>query len=144
QYVTIDLYYISIMFIFFFSSRRRHTRSKRDWSSDVCSSDLDLRRIPGGEIRADRQVGQRDAGRGGVRADAVHVRGVRGDVRDRRVGVVAEHGELEMLPFALRDPVDDLRKGHLPGGELRLEAVRAEAVGDVGGYGGILVGWCTV
>src|SRR5207249_7248468 len=23
-----------------FSSRRRHTRSKRDWSSDVCSSDL--------------------------------------------------------------------------------------------------------
>src|SRR6266576_4083231 len=26
---------------FFFSSRRRHTRSLRDWSSDVCSSDLD-------------------------------------------------------------------------------------------------------
>src|SRR5699024_11350315 len=26
---------------FFFSSRRRHTISKRDWSSDVCSSDLD-------------------------------------------------------------------------------------------------------
>src|SRR5206468_8026162 len=28
------------MFVFFFSSRRRHTRSDRDWSSDVCSSDL--------------------------------------------------------------------------------------------------------
>src|SRR5690606_40626575 len=27
-------------FIFFFSSRRRHTRFSRDWSSDVCSSDL--------------------------------------------------------------------------------------------------------
>src|SRR5699024_11787799 len=27
-------------YFFFFSSRRRHTRSKRDWSSDVCSSDL--------------------------------------------------------------------------------------------------------
>src|SRR3712207_9254684 len=27
---------------FFFSSRRRHTRYWRDWSSDVCSSDLDL------------------------------------------------------------------------------------------------------
>src|SRR2546429_3837789 len=26
---------------FFFSSRRRHTRCSRDWSSDVCSSDLD-------------------------------------------------------------------------------------------------------
>src|SRR3989449_6453105 len=44
------------MFIFFFSSRRRHTRCSRDWSSDVCSSDLwrkipvlskeDLRQIP--------------------------------------------------------------------------------------------------
>src|SRR5438105_13394493 len=33
---------ICTLFIFFFSSRRRHTRSTRDWSSDVCSSDLDL------------------------------------------------------------------------------------------------------
>src|SRR5699024_12002362 len=32
----------SITFSFFVSSRRRHTRSKRDWSSDVCSSDLEL------------------------------------------------------------------------------------------------------
>src|SRR5207249_7480093 len=30
----------------FFSSRRRHTRSKRDWSSDVCSSDLALAAVP--------------------------------------------------------------------------------------------------
>src|SRR2546428_3741279 len=30
---------IDSMFVFF-SSRRRHTRSDRDWSSDVCSSDL--------------------------------------------------------------------------------------------------------
>src|SRR5204863_4517329 len=29
-----------LCFLFFFSSRRRHTRSLRDWSSDVCSSDL--------------------------------------------------------------------------------------------------------
>src|SRR5699024_11620020 len=29
-----------LAYVFFFSSRRRHTRSKRDWSSDVCSSDL--------------------------------------------------------------------------------------------------------
>src|SRR3989442_8188416 len=28
---------------FFFSSRRRHTRCGRDWSSDVCSSDLPFR-----------------------------------------------------------------------------------------------------
>src|SRR5690606_40092454 len=31
--------------IFFFSSRRRHTRFSRDWSSDVCSSDLTYRDI---------------------------------------------------------------------------------------------------
>src|SRR5436305_10754557 len=29
-----------LCFCFFFSSRRRHTRCGRDWSSDVCSSDL--------------------------------------------------------------------------------------------------------
>src|SRR5690606_41150754 len=28
-------------FLFFFSSRRRHTRFSHDWSSDVCSSDLE-------------------------------------------------------------------------------------------------------
>src|SRR2546422_4401787 len=31
-------------FFFFFSSRRRHTRCSRDWSSDVCSSDLAFRK----------------------------------------------------------------------------------------------------
>src|SRR5699024_12079120 len=35
---------------FFFSSRRRHTRSKRDWSSDVCYSDL------GDEVMIDRET----------------------------------------------------------------------------------------
>src|SRR5690606_40582107 len=30
----------SALVFFFFSSRRRHTRFSRDWSSDVCSSDL--------------------------------------------------------------------------------------------------------
>src|SRR5256885_7135068 len=29
-----------VVFFFFFSSRRRHTRLQGDWSSDVCSSDL--------------------------------------------------------------------------------------------------------
>src|SRR2546429_3407074 len=35
---------------FFFSSRRRHTRCSRDWSSDVCSSDL-LDRAVAAEIQ---------------------------------------------------------------------------------------------
>src|SRR5690606_40767357 len=33
-------YLYLFFFFFFFSSRRRHTRFSRDWSSDVCSSDL--------------------------------------------------------------------------------------------------------
>src|SRR5690606_39748784 len=32
-----------VLILFFFSSRRRHTRFSRDWSSDVCSSDLPFR-----------------------------------------------------------------------------------------------------
>src|SRR5206468_8423352 len=41
--VTFLLYLVLffIFFFFFFSSRRRHTRSDRDWSSDVCPSDLE-------------------------------------------------------------------------------------------------------
>src|SRR2546422_6747150 len=37
--------------MFFFSSRRRHTRCSRDWSSDVCSSDL---LFPSGMVGWDR------------------------------------------------------------------------------------------
>ena len=33
------------LYRFFFSSRRRHTRLRRDWSSDVCSSDLDIKNL---------------------------------------------------------------------------------------------------
>src|SRR5688500_20225560 len=34
------MYHGSFVLLFFFSSRRRHTRLQGDWSSDVCSSDL--------------------------------------------------------------------------------------------------------
>src|SRR5690349_24230584 len=57
---------------FFFSSRRRHTRSLRDWSSDVCSSDLGrahagAHAVPAlgaiaVEVAHDGRVGQADAG----------------------------------------------------------------------------------
>src|SRR5690349_24327273 len=43
------------LFFFFFSSRRRHTRSLRDWSSDVCSSDLGATRPVFAENAAARQ-----------------------------------------------------------------------------------------
>src|SRR5438445_9998355 len=44
---------------FFFSSRRRHTKYWRDWSSDVCSSDLDA--------EADRFLLENGARRAGIR-----------------------------------------------------------------------------
>src|SRR3989304_8390541 len=34
-----------LLIMFVFSSRRRHTRCSRDWSSDVCSSDLERRDV---------------------------------------------------------------------------------------------------
>src|SRR5690606_40057101 len=52
----------SVSTFFFFSSRRRHTRFSRDWSSDVCSSDLDALPLygllPGGLITNTLQTGQ--------------------------------------------------------------------------------------
>src|SRR5690349_22821587 len=56
-------------YFFFFSSRRRHTRSLRDWSSDVCSSDL-----PG---RGARYPARRHHAALGGRT--LHVRGARAD-----------------------------------------------------------------
>src|SRR5205807_7462749 len=47
--------------LFFFSSRRRHTRLQGDWSSDVCSSDL----VPRGALRAGDLEGWRP-GRGAL------------------------------------------------------------------------------
>src|SRR5690606_39348509 len=42
---------------FFFSSRRRHTRFSRDWSSDVCSSDLRVTRRTGALSYARQGIG---------------------------------------------------------------------------------------
>src|SRR5438045_6903627 len=39
-----------LLWLFFFSSRRRHTRCLSDWSSDVCSSDLGVTRDPEGVV----------------------------------------------------------------------------------------------
>src|SRR5699024_7118166 len=48
--------YFSLSFCFFFSSRRRHTRSKRDWSSDVCSSDLYPSKIDPKHVEALKKI----------------------------------------------------------------------------------------
>src|SRR5690606_21808321 len=60
--------------LFFFSSRRRHTRFSRDWSSDVCSSDL----LPLHERRHQHQPGQHrhhgEPGAGNAPAELPHHR----------------------------------------------------------------------
>src|SRR2546422_2258499 len=38
----LEVFSSAMVSVFFFSSRRRHTRCSRDWSSDVCSSDLEV------------------------------------------------------------------------------------------------------
>src|SRR2546430_12224787 len=43
-------YIESVLMWFFFSSRRRHTRFDCDWSSDVCSSDLERERWQAGDL----------------------------------------------------------------------------------------------
>src|SRR5438445_13578106 len=67
-----------MLFFFFFSSRRRHTRYWRDWSSDVCSSDLSIPTIArrpdqamvGMEMMAAKQEGRELFGRGhGTRSE---------------------------------------------------------------------------
>src|SRR5215813_5947970 len=45
--------FFDVLFFFFFSSRRRHTRCGRDWSSDVCSSDLAAKVNLSGRVDAD-------------------------------------------------------------------------------------------
>src|SRR5882762_3956071 len=76
--------------LFFFSSRRRHTRFKCDWSSDVCSSDLGEVQRPG-SYRIERNMTLRHAlvqgggptARGTERGLRVHRRGA-----DDRVSIL--------------------------------------------------------
>src|SRR5699024_11326150 len=95
---------------FFFSSRRRHTSSKRDWSSDVCSSDLaggaqhhgelsaaqgEVRIVEGGG-GADRAVGVTAVGVGD--AHAVEAQRAGRAVRDGAVGVRGGGGGGHQFP----------------------------------------------
>src|SRR6266576_5650714 len=65
-------------FLFFFSSRRRHTRSLRDWSSDVCSSDLEKAGATVDEtfLVLDAQTGQNGIAQARAFTDAVEITGV--------------------------------------------------------------------
>src|SRR5690606_40269231 len=54
--------YMMCFTYFFFSSRRRHTRFSRDWSSDVCSSDLGALTPRQGAVSV-REFGRRHPGK---------------------------------------------------------------------------------
>src|SRR5438034_2143449 len=71
--------YLLRIVCFFFSSRRRHTRSLCDWSSDVCSSDLVV-----ATLAAPADPGLDDA-LGAERADALRAL-LRERSEERRVG----------------------------------------------------------
>src|SRR5205807_6231538 len=69
--------------IFFFSSRRRHTRLQGDWSSDVCSSDL-----AGPELAT---IVVESALLGGARCDRLRVQGI--DTHGEVLGVAGARSE---------------------------------------------------
>src|SRR5207253_8229850 len=88
----VTVYCFTLCFFFFFSSRRRHTRWPRDWSSDVCSSDLPSLT---GVARLDNQQHLRTHGAYGFAQDTWRIRpdltlsaGLRYEYRseERRVG----------------------------------------------------------
>src|SRR5436305_8990320 len=83
-----DVLSCDLVFFFFFSSRRRHTRCGRDWSSDVCSSDLTAA-VPPARAPAPRRrvAGGRAGGSAAVRA-AVHLSGQRGGALSGKAAVV--------------------------------------------------------
>src|SRR5699024_8748847 len=94
--------------LFFFSSRRRHTRSKRDWSSDVCSSDLSLRDA---DLRPDLHPADDPGGRGGGGARlprGVERLPVAADPHPQRFDAAAAAGTDRLLPgeFDTVEPAD--------------------------------------
>src|SRR5690606_40287070 len=78
---------------FFFSSRRRHTRFSRDWSSDVCSSDLDVSGVQAERGRGIRgELGGESVWAGTRRMAASQGAEIGAEV-ERRLLAVEERGE---------------------------------------------------
>src|SRR6266496_4727021 len=99
-------WYPSISF-FFLSSRRRHTRSLRDWSSDVCSSDLPLGHPPAHQSVGDEQVLPRE--RAALLIEVQQVAGVQwhvavADVGDGKHAGIA--GALDRDAMGVQEPAN--------------------------------------
>src|SRR6266496_3807065 len=131
-----------VVVFFFFSSRRRHTRSLRDWSSDVCSSDLlasgrVLVALLGTEVIGHLQLVETD------RPGEVEIKNmaVREDHQGRGVGgrlvraatelVTAESGSALLVATAAAD-IDNLRFYQRHG--FRMRAIERDAFTPASGY----------
>src|SRR6266568_4045011 len=92
------LFNIVPFFFFFFSSRRRHTRWNCDWSSDVCSSDLEAGRAT---AEIERLTG---AGRA-ASAEQDRLEIALGEGRARELTATARLGDLTREVERLREEV---------------------------------------
>src|SRR5699024_1501666 len=102
--------------VFFFSSRRRHTRSKRDWSSDVCSSDLIFECIPSGiddDLRREASLSRPPIGGEGVVDEGGEE--IRDSDESAREEVLVQSGEpIGRIFFVWRNmSLDELYRGIL-------------------------------
>src|SRR5258707_5756995 len=85
-------------FFFFFSSRRRHTRYWRDWSSDVCSSDLRMDRRRRADVGQSRHLASGLAGLHRRRASADQA--LPGDRKSTRLN--SSHANISYAVFCLK------------------------------------------
>src|SRR5256886_806004 len=117
KWLTFSVFNICMLIcIFFFSSRRRHTRFDCDWSSDVCSSDLP-------------PVGP--AARGDLLRRAVSGAQRRGAARcDQQQGVSSEAGQHHRAPQGHHDPA---ARNRVYGAGVRLRAAGKPAARQAGG-----------
>src|SRR2546428_10527900 len=114
----------TLVVFFFFSSRRRHTRSDRDWSSDVCSSDL----RPAARPQVDRPAHRWLAPRPPRVPEALIARGgaeIRPQVGALRLGAARR---LEQAPEAAVH--------HVPRGPRRARPAEREAIDATPGPAG--------
>src|SRR5688500_20241479 len=94
--------------LFFFSSRRRHTRLQGDWSSDVCSSDLPAPRRSHGPTRPHRTRPARPAPPAAC-APAARARRPRSE--ERRVGIKGKEKDEDLTSRDSRQEYDLAESG---------------------------------